>query len=54
MAGAGAGVAGTEFTGAGAVVGSFLGGVFGGTAALFGSPPSYAYGAPFAAPLRSA
>ncbi len=42
------------FTGAGAVVGSFLGGVFGGTAALFGSPPSYAYGAPFAAPFNAA
>ena len=42
------------FTGAGAIVGSFLGGVFGGTAALFGSPPSYAYGAPFAAPFNAA
>jgi len=42
------------FTGAGAVVGSFVGGVLGGTAALFGSPPSYAYGAPFAAPFNAA
>ena len=42
------------FTGAGAVVGSFLGGVLGGTAALFGSPPTYAYGAPFAAPFNAA
>ena len=42
------------FTGAGAVVGSFLGGVFGGVSALFGSPPSYAYGAPFAAPFNAA
>ena len=51
--GTGQAVAGV-FTGAGAVVGSFLGGVFGGTAALFGSPPSYAYGAPFAAPFNAA
>jgi hypothetical protein len=42
------------FTGAGAVVGSFVGGVLGGTAALFGSPPTYAYGAPFAAPFNAA
>ena len=42
------------FTGAGAVVGSFAGGVLGGTAALFGSPPTYAYGAPFAAPFNAA
>ena len=41
------------FTGAGAVVGSFVGGVLGGTAALFGSPPTYAYGAPFAAPFNA-
>jgi hypothetical protein len=42
------------FTGAGAVAGSFLGGVFGGVSALFGAPPSYAYGAPFAAPFNAA
>jgi hypothetical protein len=42
------------FTGAGGVVGSFVGGVLGGTAALFGSPPTYAYGAPFAAPFNAA
>jgi hypothetical protein len=42
------------FIGAGAVVGSFAGGVLGGTAALFGSPPTYAYGAPFAAPFNAA
>jgi hypothetical protein len=42
------------FTGAGAVVSAFLGGVFGGTAALFGYPPSYTYGAPFAAPFNVA
>ena len=53
VGGTGEAVAGL-FTGAGAVVGSFLGGVFGGTAALFGSPPSYAYGAPFAAPFNAA
>jgi hypothetical protein len=53
VGGTGQAVAGL-FTGAGAVVGSFLGGVFGGTAALFGSPPSYAYGAPFAAPFNAA
>jgi hypothetical protein len=41
------------FTGAGAVVGGILGGVFGGTAALFGYPPSYTYGAPFAAPFNA-
>ena len=41
------------FTGAGAVAGGILGGVFGGTAALFGYPPSYAYGAPFAAPFNA-
>src|SRR5215469_11950595 len=39
---------GNVFTGAGAVVSAFLGGVFGGTAALFGYPPTYTYGAPFA------
>ena len=38
------------FTGAGAIVGGVLGGVFGGVSALFGYPPSYTYGAPFAAP----
>ncbi len=42
------------FTGAGSIVGSFVGGVLGGTAALFGSPPTYAYGAPFAAPFNAA
>jgi hypothetical protein len=42
------------FTGAGAVVGGVLGGVFGGVSALFGAPPSYAYGAPFAAPFNAA
>lgn len=42
------------FTGAGAVVSAFVGGVFGGTAALFGYPPSYTYGAPFAAPFDAA
>jgi len=42
------------FTGAGAVVSSFVGGVFGGTAALFGYPPSYTYGAPLAAPFNVA
>jgi hypothetical protein len=42
------------FTGAGAVVSAFMGGVFGGTAALFGYPPSYTYGAPFAAPFNAA
>lgn len=42
------------FTGAGAVVSAFLGGVFGGTGALFGYPPSYTYGAPFAAPFNAA
>ena len=42
------------FTGAGGVVGSFVGGVLGGTAALFGTPPTYAYGAPFAAPFNAA
>jgi hypothetical protein len=41
------------FTGAGAIVGGVVGGVLGGTAALFGSPPSYAYGAPFAAPFNA-
>ncbi len=45
---------GGVFTGAGAIVGSFLGGVLGGTAALFGSPPTYSYGAPFAAPFNAA
>ena len=46
------------FTGAGAVVGGILGGVFGGVSALFGYPynttPTYAYGAPFAAPFNAA
>jgi len=42
------------FTGAGSVVSAFLGGVFGGTAALFGYPPSYTYGAPFAVPFNAA
>jgi hypothetical protein len=52
------------FIGAGAIVGGVLGGVVGGTAALFGYPytpapsyaytPSYAYGAPFAAPFNAA
>ena len=41
------------FTGAGAVVGGVLGGVFGGVSALFGYPPSYAYGASFAAPFNA-
>jgi hypothetical protein len=41
------------FTGAGAIVGGVLGGVFGGVSALFGYPPSYAYGAPFAAPFNA-
>jgi hypothetical protein len=53
VGGTGQAVAGL-FTGAGAVVGSFVGGVLGGTAALFGSPPTYAYGAPFAAPFNAA
>jgi hypothetical protein len=53
VGGTGQAVAGL-FTGAGAVVGSFAGGVLGGTAALFGSPPTYAYGAPFAAPFDAA
>jgi hypothetical protein len=53
VGGTGQAVAGL-FTGAGAVVGSFAGGVLGGTAALFGSPPTYAYGAPFAAPFNAA
>jgi hypothetical protein len=53
VGGTGEAVAGL-FTGAGAVVGSFVGGVLGGTAALFGSPPTYAYGAPFAAPFNAA
>jgi len=42
------------FTGAGAVVSAFAGGVFGGTAALFGYPPSYTYGAPLATPFNVA
>jgi hypothetical protein len=42
------------FTGAGAVVSAFVGGVFGGTAALFGYPPSYTYGAPLAVPFNAA
>jgi hypothetical protein len=46
------------FIGAGAVVGGILGGVFGGVSALFGYPynttPTYAYGAPFAAPFNAA
>jgi hypothetical protein len=42
------------FTGAGSIVGGFVGGVLGGAAALFGSPPTYAYGAPFAAPFNAA
>ena len=42
------------FSGAGAIVGGVLGGVFGGVSTLFGSPPSYAYGAPFAAPFNAA
>ena len=42
------------FTGAGAVVSAFVGGVFGGTAALFGYPPSYTYGAPLATPFNAA
>src|SRR5579872_7495021 len=42
------------FTGAGAVVSAFVGGVFGGTAALFGYPPSYTYGAPLAQPFNAA
>jgi len=42
------------FTGAGAVVSAFVGGVFGGTAALFGYPPSYTYGAPLAKPFNAA
>jgi hypothetical protein len=42
------------FTGAGAVVSAFVGGVFGGTAALFGYPPSYTLGAPFAVPFNAA
>ena len=41
------------FTGAGAIVGGALGGVFGGVSALFGYPPSYTYGAPFAAPFNA-
>jgi hypothetical protein len=41
------------FTGAGAVVGGVLGGVLGGVSALFGYPPSYAYGATFAAPFNA-
>jgi hypothetical protein len=41
------------FTGAGAIVGGVLGGVFGGVSALFGYPPSYTYGAPFAAPFNA-
>jgi hypothetical protein len=53
------------FTGAGAVVGGVLGGVVGGTAALFGypynptptyangTPSTYPYGAPFAAPFNA-
>jgi hypothetical protein len=41
------------FTGAGAIVGGVLGGVLGGVSALFGYPPSYAYGAPFAAPFNA-
>jgi hypothetical protein len=53
VGGTGEAVAGL-FTGAGAVVGSFAGGVLGGTAALFGSSPTYAYGAPFAAPFNAA
>src|SRR5262249_27318091 len=42
------------FTGAGAIVGGILGGVFGGVSTLFGNPPTYAYGAPFAAPFNVA
>jgi hypothetical protein len=57
VAGTGQAVQGV-FTGAGAIVGGVLGGVLGGTAALFGYPynptPSYAYGAPFAAPFNAA
>ena len=42
------------FIGAGTVVSAFVGGVFGGTAALFGYPPSYTYGAPLATPFNAA
>ena len=47
---------GGVFTGAGMIVEGVVGGVLGGVAALFGSPPpsSYAYGAPFAAPFNGA
>ena len=47
---------GEVFTGAGMIVEGVVGGVLGGVAALFGSPPpsSYAYGAPFAAPFNGA
>ena len=45
---------GGVFTGAGTIVGRVAGGVLGGVAALFGSPPTYAYGAPFAAPFNAA
>lgn len=47
---------GGVFTGAGMIVEGVVGGVLGGVAALFGSPPpsTYAYGAPFAAPFNAA
>ncbi len=47
---------GGVFTGAGMIVEGVVGGVLGGVAALFGSPPpsTYAYGAPFAAPFNGA
>ena len=53
VGGAGQAVEGV-FTGAGAIVGGIVGGVFGGVSALFGAPPNYAYGAPFAAPFNAA